>query len=166
MTLRTRMPRAHGGLVAGLLVATFMTACSEAPRTIHLGSDSCDHCHMTISEERFAAQLVTDRGRTYVFDSVECMAEFVGSEAFPEGTRSLWVTDFAEPGSWVRAEEARFLRSDDLRSPMGMGFGAFASRDGVDAARAELGGEVLDWDGVLRYVAANPVRGMGHSHGH
>jgi copper chaperone NosL len=147
---------------------TLATAgCSDGPRTVHVGTDLCDHCHMTVSQEGFASQLVTDRGRSYVFDSVECMAEFVNQEGVPRTqVRSLWVSDFSEPGTWLRAEDARFLRSLELRSPMGMGLSAHASDEAATGLRSEFGGELLSWDQVLELVAENPIRGMGHSHAH
>lgn len=157
-----RRLRALGALVA-LLVAA---GCSDGPRTVHPGTDLCHHCHMTVSEEGFASQLVTDRGRSYVFDSIECMAEFIGQDGVPrDQVRSLWVTDFSEPGAWIRAEDARFLRSTQLRSPMGMGLSAHASDDAARPIRSGFGGELLSWDEVLLLVEGNPVRGRSHSHG-
>jgi len=164
LPLLARSRRTLAVAMALLLVA----ACGDAPRTVHIGSDNCDHCHMTISQEAFAAQLITDRGRAYLFDSVECMAEFLneGETVTRDQVRSLWVTDFAEPGSWVRAEDARYLRSDELRSPMGMGLSAYATDEGAGESRSEFGGELMDWEQVLRLVEENPVRGMGRSHAH
>jgi copper chaperone NosL len=160
-------PRLRTGFLAGALMALWATGCSEAPRQIHPGTDLCDHCHMTVSQEAFASQLITDRGRSYVFDSVECMAEFVNQEGVPRAeVRSLWVTDFSAPGTWLRAEEARYLRSLELRSPMGMGLSAHASDEAAGELRSDFGGELLSWDQVLRLVAENPVRGRGHSHAH
>jgi len=151
-------------LAAGALM---LGACSDGPRDIYTGSDVCHHCHMTVSEERFASQLVTDRGRAYVFDSVECMAEFVNQEGVEEGAiRSLWVTDFSEPGTWIRAEDARFLRSDELRSPMGMNLSAHGSGEAAAGLQTEFGGEVVGWREVRRMVAEAPIRGRSHSHAH
>jgi copper chaperone NosL len=151
-------------LLLGLLTALGTAGCSEGAREIHVGTDVCDQCHMTVSQEGFASQLVTDRGRSYVFDSVECMAEFVNREGVPrDQVRSLWVSNFSAPGTWLRAEDARFLRSLELRSPMGMGLSAHASDEAVGELRSEFGGELLSWEQVLELVAENPIRGMGHS---
>jgi copper chaperone NosL len=154
-------------LLLGLVTAVGTAGCSQGPREIHPGTDLCDHCHMTVSQEEFASQLVTDRGRSHVFDSVECMAEFVNEEGVPrDQIRSLWVSDFSAPGTWIPAEDARFLRSPELRSPMGMGLSAHASDAAVAALRSEFGGETLSWEQVLELVAETPIRGMGHSHAH
>lgn len=168
MPVCTRTPLRRRTLVAAAALLFMATACADGPRTVHIGSDNCDHCHMTISQEAFAAQLITDRGRAYLFDSVECMAEFLsqGETVTRDQVRSLWVTDFAAPGSWVRAEDATYLRSEQLRSPMGMGLSAYATDEGSRESRSEFGGEMMDWEQVLRLVAESPVRGMGRSHAH
>jgi copper chaperone NosL len=164
--LHAPRPRHRTALLVGALVA-LAAGCSDGPRAIHPGTDLCDHCHMTVSQEAFASQLVTDRGRSYVFDSVECIADFVNQEGVPGGQiRSLWVTDFSAPGTWLRAEDARFLRSLELRSPMGMGLSAHASDEAVRELRSEFGGELLSWDQVRQLVAESPLRGMGHSDAH
>jgi copper chaperone NosL len=147
--------------VAALAFAA--AACADGPRQVHLGEDGCAHCHMTITDDRFTAQLVTDRGRSYLFDSIECMAEFL-SEAQETGdapSGALWVTDFNAPGKWIDAGEALFLRSPELRSPMGLNLSAYADREAVEAQAAELGGEVLNWNQVMELVRREGVRPMG-----
>lgn len=159
------MTRATFALLALILA---MAACNPGPREARIGEDQCAHCRMTVSESRFAAQLITDRGRSFLFDSAECLAESLdeGEPAAIDMVRSLWVTDFDRPGVWLRVEEAHFLRSDHLRSPMGVGLSAYASVDEAAEARAEHGGEVLNWDEVRTLVAQIRVRGGGHSHAH
>jgi copper chaperone NosL len=146
-----------------LLTALLLGGCGDGPRAIQFGAEECAHCRMLVSENRFASQLVTDRGRSYVFDSIECMAEFLDEAAeLPEDrVRSLWVTDFAEPGSWVAAEDARFLRSESLRSPMGLNLSAHADMEAAREHQEDFGGEILSWAQVRALVADTPVRGGG-----
>lgn len=161
-------PLARTRPIGLILAALLLWGCGDQPRSIHTDTDTCDHCHMGVMDERFAAQLVTDRGRSYVFDSVECMAEFLnqGETVSADEVRALWVMDFSEPGSWVRAEEASFLHSDGIRSPMGMNLSAYAADQRAREGRIELGGEVLSWAEVRTLVAENPVLGGGHRHEH
>ena len=147
-------------ILAGPLLAG---GCGDGPRAIQVGAEECAHCRMLVSENRFAAQLVTDRGRSYVFDSIECMAEFLddGVEVPEDRVGSLWVTDFSEPGHWLDAREAHFLRSEELRSPMGLNLSAHAAEAGAREHREAFGGEVLRWTEVRDLVARTPVRGGG-----
>jgi copper chaperone NosL len=152
----------------GLTLLLGLAACGDGPRQVHLGTDACDHCHMTVSDDRFPAQLVTDRGRTYVFDSIECMAEFLaeGRDVPPDQVRSLWVTHFPEPGRWIEAREALFLRSPELRSPMGLNLSAFADAASLEGYLADLQGEVMGWEEVVEVVRREGVRMGGEGHAH
>ncbi len=122
---------------------------------------------MAVSDARFGAQLVTARGRTHAFDSIECLASFHIAGAEGRTPRLLRVTDFARPGSMLDATEAIFVRHEALKSPMGRGagIGAFATR--VDAER--VGGEsveLLTWAQVLDIVreeGMNPQHAPVHS---
>ncbi len=171
---RRHFLRLSGG--ATILVALGpLAACSApGPRAIRIGEEECAHCRMRISEERFAAQVLNDRGRSWVFDSIECMVEWTLQEAELPADRiaGWWVTDFEAPGRWLDARAAHYLRSDHLRSPMGLGLSAYGEAAGARTQRSAHGGEVLDWDSVRDLVATTPVRGGGHGgdggggHGH
>ncbi len=153
----------------GLLLITVLvtlSACSDGPREVHIGTEECAHCRMMVSEEQFASQLMTDRGRHYVFDSIECMAEFLDhSEEVPEDRiQELWVSDFPDPGNWIPVAEAYFLRSDELRSPMGLYLSAYADLQGAQEAQTAFGGEILNWAEVRALVQETSVVGEpGHS---
>jgi copper chaperone NosL len=168
-----RTPIRRGVTPVFVLLALFVPllagGCDGGPRAIQVGAEECAHCRMLVSENRFAAQLVTDRGRSYVFDSIECMAEFLDEavEVPEDRVRSLWVTDFSEPGQWLDVGEAHFLRSEELRSPMGLNLSAHAAQAGAREHREAFGGELLTWTEVRALVAGTPVRGGGgHSLGH
>ena len=104
------------------------------PRPIALGEEVCRHCHMTIADPRFAAELVTTRGRVYVFDDVGCLAAFVAtSRCRSTVVHSLWVHDFLHPDSLLDARTASYLRVDSLRTPMGSHLAALAPGAAVDS---------------------------------
>jgi copper chaperone NosL len=125
ITRRSPRPSVRGAAA----VALAATACAApGPRTIAYDRDTCDYCHMTISDRRFGAQLVTHKGKTHAFDSIECLVAFMLQEA-PDTTRSMiWVADYANPGAWTRADQASFARSTARRSPMGLGIIGFSGQ--------------------------------------
>ena len=152
-----------------MVLGLFLTACSDGPREVHVGEEECAHCRMLVSEERFASQLITDRGRHYVFDSIECMVEFLdeNEEVTEDRIQALWVTDFPDPGAWTPVDQAWFLRSDDLRSPMGLNLSAYARAESAEDARQAFGGEVMRWEDVRELVRrTGVVNGHGHGHSH
>lgn len=130
-----------------LLVAT---ACSSPrPRPITLGSEECDHCHMTVADLRHSAELVTNRGRVFVFDDPGCLADFLAGGLVPsEDIHSLWFSDFLEPDSLLQARDAVFLRSDRVRTPMNSGIIAVRPGPRADSLRAAWGGALESWEDV------------------
>ncbi|HVK00168.1 MAG TPA: nitrous oxide reductase accessory protein NosL [Gemmatimonadales bacterium] len=138
-------------LVIGAVAALAAACGSPGPRPIALGEEVCRHCHMTIADPRFAAELVTTRGRVYVFDDVGCLAAFVASESVPSTVvHSLWVHDFLHPDSLLDARTASYLRVDSLRTPMSSHLAALAAGAAGDSAHARLGGVRLGWEQLLR----------------
>jgi copper chaperone NosL len=158
--LRAMIGQRLRAMVAAIVVVS-VSACAIEPQPVHLGSEECAHCRMVITEPQFAAQALNSKGKAFKFDAVECLASWVASgEGSAIELHSLWVADHSEPSRWLRVEEARFLRSDAVHTPMGAG--VLALRD-EQAAREQMelrGGEVLQWSGVLALAAS----GMGHSH--
>jgi len=161
------MPAAFRGW-AVLLLALAVSACSVEPQPIQLGAEECSHCRMVIGEQRFTAQALNRQGRAFSFDAIECMADWAaaGEAVTADDLHSLWVADFAAPHGWIRADEATFLRSDEVRSPMGAGLTAHASAEGARSYQAELGGELLGWDEVVELVSRQGGHGHHHAHAH
>ena len=135
-------------LLAALLL---LAGCTPEPQPIRYGEAACAHCKMQLSNERFGAELVTQTGKIYVFDAVECLAAF-HLDHDDLDTHSLWVTDFADPPRLLRADRARFLHSPTLRSPMAVNVAAFSADTPGDSLVNAFGGDLLDWPGVLDLV--------------
>ena len=53
--------------IFGLLTLS-LSSCSTAPQPIRIGQDNCDFCKMTISDNRFGAEIITKKGKVYIFD--------------------------------------------------------------------------------------------------
>jgi copper chaperone NosL len=134
-----------------LLLSTLAVACGEPrPGTFTWGSDGCDHCHMTLTDPRFAAQLVTTKHKVHRFDDPGCLANFlVEGEVPATAVHSLWVNDFLAPDRLLRVEDAVFLRSDSLRTPMDSRLAALTPGPAADSLRSALVGDLLTWDQVL-----------------
>jgi copper chaperone NosL len=106
---------------------------------------------MVISDPRFGAKVVTSHGKTITFDSVECLASYALTND-TSAIRSMWVSDFQHPGTFVRAEDARFLQGGTVQSPMGLGLTAFSSEMDARGLLRVSGGETLDWLAMLALV--------------
>lgn len=134
---------------AALLGAAAAACAAPGPTPIAFGEAACHHCHMTIVDQRFAAELVTRTGKVYAFDDAGCLAAFaVSGPVGPEQVHSAWVTDFRHPGALIAVQDAMFLRTDSVRTPMSSNLVA-VSRSAGDSLQAALGGTLLDWSAVL-----------------
>ena len=117
----------------------------------------CHYCKMTIVDHQHAAQLVTGKGKIYMFDAIECMIHYLGDT---EGTTYAFtlVNDFERPGHLVPAGESTYLISQSIPSPMGAFLSAFHSREAAVAMQHSKGGEVFDWSGVIaHFSSAAPI---------
>lgn len=135
-----------------------LAGCQPEPRPIRYGEDVGAHCKMTVSDARFGAELLTTTGKVYVFDAIECLANYV--VAHPEladQTHSLWVTAYDAPGELIPLDSAFFVHSPEVQSPMGGGLAAFGPGTTHEEALRQLEGEVIDWASVLE-LAERPVR--------
>lgn len=80
----------------------------------------CAHCHMLVSDPRFAAQLVTHGHERLYFDDPGCLAAYM--QAHPTELERAWVHSDA---GWTPTERAHF--KSGASSPMGYGFIADAT---------------------------------------
>lgn len=134
---------------AGAALGLAVMACGgDRPERIAYGTRACDYCHMTISDDRFAAELVTPKGKVYAFDSIECLLAFRAHPTPADSGGAAWVTDFARPGTLMRADSARYLRTTALGTPMGRGLVAVSPLDTVVAS--QLGAaRTMSWSEVV-----------------
>jgi len=126
---------------------------------IEYGQDICAFCKMIIADPRYGAELITKKGKVYKFDSVECMVAFMMYELDPEDVAAAYVTDFAHPGKLIPAEEAYYLQSTGLRSPMSLGITAFSSKKDLEKIKEQADGLELLWQdlpNVVRESGFNP----------
>ena len=143
------------GLVVALAAAGAAACVTPAPRPLVLGADVCTQCHMTFADPRFGAELVTTTGKVLVFDDAGCLATYLIDPAEPsERWHSMWVMDYLRPDSLIPADQAIFLRSDSLRTPMDHRLVAVTPGPAADSLQAALGAERLDWAGVRERVRA------------
>lgn len=129
--------------VVGLLLLA--TACSQEPEAIHYGSDECAHCKMMITDEQFASQIVTDKGKALKFDAIECMAVYQRENNDELQGAIRYVSDYNQPGNWLEVGEAQFVKSEVVNSPMGESLLSFSSKEEAQKHLSERPGQLLKW---------------------
>ena len=123
--------------------ALFVTACSAkvaGPPVIVVDTTACSHCGMFVSEPIFAAAYQANAAEARVFDDIGCMLDALRREA--ASPIHVWVQDAAGAG-WVDADQAIFVASERIRTPMSGGLLAYADAAAAEKAAATSGGEVM-----------------------
>lgn len=128
-------------LFGRLLLASSMivlAACAKTgPQEIAVGKDQCDNCKMTITEPKYATQLITEKGRNYKFDDIACMKDYENSNAETTGNATTYVADFPS-GQFIESNTATFIKGGDIKSPMGGNTQAFKDKAAAEKAATEL----------------------------
>ena len=129
-----------------LLCAT--VSCNVEPEQINYGSDACAFCKMTIVDQQHASQYVTKKGKQFKFDAIECMVNAI-AEKGSEEVKIFLVADYQVPGSMISAQEAAYLISKEIKSPMGANLSAFASKEKAVITQKDKGGDIYNWQELL-----------------
>jgi copper chaperone NosL len=127
-------------LLAGLI------SCTVEPEPIQYGKDACYACKMTLMDKKFGAELVTDKGKVYKFDDVNCMLNFYHSgDTPPEEFKYKLVVDFTQPSKLIEAGDAFYLKSAEIKSPMASQIAAFEKKESMDDLKKQWKGIYLVW---------------------
>jgi len=126
------------------LFLLLLGACKIEPEPIAYGSDVCHYCSMTIVDKQHAAEYVTDKGKAFKFDAIECMMNDLKETGTGEISLFL-VNGFDAPARLIDATGATYLISEDIPSPMGENLSAFQSEGTAKSVQSEQQGEILTW---------------------
>ena len=129
------------------------SGCGNKPEPINYGNDECEFCRMQITDNRYGSELVTDKGKVYKFDSIECMVEFAMlKNLIGNSNQTLLVTDFSQPETFINTNSAFYVMNDNFRSPMGLNVSAFNGAESGQKFVDENGGQILKWVDVIELV--------------
>jgi copper chaperone NosL len=133
-------------------------ACSEAPEPINYGKDECEHCRMMITDNKYGSEIMTNKGKVYKFDSIECLIEYaLEKNLLGDDNQMFLVTDFSMPEKLIDAKSAFYAHNDDFRSPMGFNVSAFGSQSEFKNFLSKNGGRKLSWLEVIEMVKQNSM---------
>lgn len=149
--------KAASVLAPAFAVALLFGSCTSASDpSIDFGIAECAYCRMNVMDRQFGSAIVTKAGRTYAFDSPECMVQHVAEGRIAEEqVAGWWVCDHAHAGTLIDATTAHYLHSPALQSPMNGNVAAFASDADRESAWKAHAGERLDWP-AMRALLTTP----------
>ena len=135
------------------VIFVFFTLCLlnscnlNEPKPIKLNSDTCDNCKMTISNGKFGAELITEKGRHYKFDDILCMVKFAKSGT-PVPAKAFFVNDYLQDNTLIPAEKAFYLKGGNISSPMRGNTAAFSTQQESEQYRTKLNATPSSWDEI------------------
>jgi len=129
-----------------LFAATGFASCNVKPQPIELGKDNCYFCKMTVSDPRFGAEIITNKGKIYKFDDMHCVLAFLKSGSLPsKEIKDVYFVTFGGNHGFVKSTDASLLKSDDLHSPMNGNVAAFANADSMRQTMELVKGAPVTW---------------------
>ncbi len=130
-------------------VTFFLCSCMMTTDKINYGNDECFFCKMLIVDNRFGSKIITKKGKTYKFDSIECMIAFLDN--FKENSiQKIFVIDYSNPGLMINASQANYLKSKNIPSPMGGFISAIKEKKKAYEIQTEKGGELFSWEKLMK----------------
>lgn len=132
-----------------ILLGLVFLGCSVQPHPIAYGTDACHYCKMTIVDNQHAAQIVTKKGKAFKFDAIECMVNHL-KEIDQEKVALFLTSNYITPGELINAQEAVYLISEQIPSPMGAFLSAFKTPDQVNSI--EVQGEQYTWQELIHHL--------------
>jgi copper chaperone NosL len=99
---------------------------------------------MKIMDERFGAEIVTEKGKIYKFDSAECMLRY--SAENPGNPKHVLVTHINVPKELQDAKASYYVICKHIPSPMGANLSSYPNKEFATTKVMELGGETYSWD--------------------
>lgn len=139
-------------LLFSFLTLAGLMACSEQqPVPLVINTDNCDFCKMTISDPKFGAELLTNKGKIYKFDAIECLAGFCAEQTVkPEDVHSRWAINLIRPGELIDVATSTFFQCERLPSPMGKNYSAVPTQTDFDRVAVNYQCRKMTWDEILR----------------
>ena len=127
------------------LISLLLASCTVEESPIVFGKDACHYCMMNIVDKQHAAEIVTQKGKPFKYDAIECMMRDI-LERDESSIALFLMTDYFAPGKLVDATEATYLISENLPSPMGANLTGFQSKSKAEEVHKAKGGILYSWN--------------------
>ncbi|MBS1758030.1 MAG: nitrous oxide reductase accessory protein NosL [Bacteroidetes bacterium] len=143
-----RKPKSIANVTTAILLFSFslaFTSCSSKPQAIVVGKDNCDFCKMGVSDARFGAEILTQKGRVYKFDDVHCLLGFLKeNNKVSTDVKEIYFVNYSGQHDLIPKKNVLLLKSELLKSPMAGNIAAFNNADSIKKIQQINQGQILN----------------------
>ena len=135
--------------IASLAIVALMglSSCNAGPEPIKTGTDNCYYCKMTVSDNRFGAEIITTKGKVYKFDDMHCLLSFLREKTIDSSNiKNIYFTNFCADHQLINEKKSVLLQSEILHSPMGGNIAAFDNADSLQKIQQQFHGNNITWN--------------------
>ena len=102
-------------------------------------------------DKRFAAEILTGKGKAIKFDDFGCLLKYIKDEKFKDPGAKIFVAAYDHPDArFLDAYSAIFLHDETFKSPMNGNLAATISEKEANTLNAGLHGKLLNWTALTK----------------
>jgi len=99
---------------------------------------------MTIIDNRFAAEILTEKGKAYKFDDIACLLNYLHEHKQQNAGVKIYVANYSNPTStFLDAFTATYVHNEQFKTAMNGNYAAFPSAQ--DATKEGEKSNPLKW---------------------
>lgn len=134
-----------------LLLPFLLNSCTAKPEAIVAGTDNCYFCKMTITDSRYGAEIVTQKGKVYKFDDLHCLLAFKKAGMIDDGLiKDIYLVDFTGEHALMKSTDGFLLQGDGIHGPMNGNVIAFKNKDSLKKLAPALNAVEINWNELTK----------------
>ncbi len=136
-------------LLCGAAAALLACGGEVAPKPLDIAADdTCLFCKKPILEKRYAAEFVTKDGFVRKFDDVACMVQHA-NKVKKANIAAYFTTDYPS-GTWMKAEEGVYLRSDGFKKQVAGGILGYRDKARAEGIASQYKAELITFSDIVK----------------
>jgi copper chaperone NosL len=127
-----------------LILSLLFASCTRNFEPFEYGKEACSYCKMTIVDQRYASEMIDQKGKIFKFDDIACLKHYIDGSNIQEQGLKVFVSGYIDH-KVLDAEKAIYLKDDYFKSPMKGNAAAFSNAAQGAALKDSLNTAILSW---------------------
>lgn len=138
--------------LSAFLGIILLMSCTTEPEAINYGKENCQFCKMTIMDNKYGCEVVTQKGKIFKFDDICCMIKYINiSEQTPKDYAHLVVNNYDKPANLIDVNKAFFVSSPNFSSPMMGNVAAFSDeKQASETLKKDSEAKKYSWNELVK----------------